>query len=159
MFQMDRHGTIVLIGNALNAFYPESMIVLILLVRHRQSLPEFHLFLTRIGYTDCKEILLPCHRYLDQALFFLLNLRHTLHGILQRISKKCIDIHGMHERKQASVCHTDHFDSQLLALETLCCQNCIQHIIPGLILRLVAFDLLLHLVQVGQLLLLCDLRF
>ena len=67
MFQMDRHGTIVLIGNALNAFYPESMIVLILLVRHRQSLPEFHLFLTRIGYTDCKEIPLPITDWMASA--------------------------------------------------------------------------------------------
>ena len=85
---------------------------------------------------------------MNQALLRVREFLHAFDCVVQRIAKQGADVHRIHKIQRRTVCHAGQRDAVLLAVQAFAGQDRVQHLVAGLVLRLVGANLLLHLVEV-----------
>ena len=85
---------------------------------------------------------------MDEPLLAVGQLFYTLDGVVQRIAEQRTQVHRIHKIQRRTVCHAGQRDAVLLAVQAFAGQDRVQHLVAGLVLRLIAADLLLHRVEV-----------
>ena len=73
---------------------------------------------------------------------------YALGRIVQRRTHNRADFPCLQKIQQMPVRHAGHRDVVLLAVQAFAGQDRVQHLVAGLVLRLIAADLLLHRVEI-----------
>ena len=97
------------------------------------------------------ELLLPGDRQMDQPLVLILYFCHALKSVVQRVAEENADIRRFEKSELLAVRNAGQRNAGVLALDGFRSEKHVQRFIAGLVLRLIAFDLLLHLIEIAQL--------
>ena len=120
------------------------MVARILLGGQGKPLPENDLSVIAVLRHDADKALFTGYGQADQALLRIGDLADRLHGIVQDVSEKGRQIHGVHEVQRLSVRHAVESDPLLVAEDGLGSHDGIQDRIPGPVQILELVDLLFH---------------
>ena len=121
----------------------------ILFRRDRQALLKFQLTVKAVFNADGCKTFLPRHAQVDEPALRVCDFVGALDCVVQRIAEQVADVHHVHKVQRCAVSHAGQLNVFGAAGQTFACQHRVQHLIAGVVLCLVGFDLLLHIVQHG----------